>query len=141
MGFSKAQAMHALGETGGDAERAADWLFNHPDFIPPEEGEGDGKEEEEEEEEEEEPGKIPLYELFGVVQHRGTSIGSGHYVAYMRAGIFFCFLLFVFPCFSSRLFSIVGGADGGWVQFNDSKVTESLTPPLGQGYMYFFMRK
>mmetsp|Transcript_31668 Transcript_31668/g.49510 ORF Transcript_31668/g.49510 Transcript_31668/m.49510 type:complete len:815 (-) Transcript_31668:65-2509(-) len=114
MGFSNAQAIHALGETGGDAERAADWLFNHPDFIPPEAG--PVEEEEEEEEEKEEGTGNSQYELFGVVQHRGTSIGSGHYVAYLRT-------------------------DVGWVQFNDSKVTESLTPPIGQGYIYFFKQK
>lgn len=31
MGFSAPQARQALKETGGDMERAVDWLFNHPD--------------------------------------------------------------------------------------------------------------
>lgn len=31
MGFSPAQAKKALRETGGDMERAVDWLFSHPD--------------------------------------------------------------------------------------------------------------
>lgn len=31
MGFGAPQARQALKETGGDVERAVDWLFNHPD--------------------------------------------------------------------------------------------------------------
>jgi len=31
MGFSPAQARQALKETGGDIERAVEWLFSHPD--------------------------------------------------------------------------------------------------------------
>jgi ubiquitin carboxyl-terminal hydrolase 5/13 len=31
MGFSPPQARQALKETGGDMERAVDWLFSHPD--------------------------------------------------------------------------------------------------------------
>jgi len=31
MGFSAPQARQALKETGGDMERAVDWLFSHPD--------------------------------------------------------------------------------------------------------------
>jgi ubiquitin carboxyl-terminal hydrolase 5/13 len=31
MGFNAPQARQALKETGGDMERAVDWLFNHPD--------------------------------------------------------------------------------------------------------------
>lgn len=31
MGFTKAQAQKALRETGGDMERAVDWVFSHPD--------------------------------------------------------------------------------------------------------------
>tara|TARA_R110002050_G_C8831649_1_gene505274 strand:- start:532 stop:816 length:285 start_codon:yes stop_codon:yes gene_type:complete len=36
--------------------------------------------------EEEAPGVVPQYELLGFVQHRGTSIDSGHYVAYIKVG-------------------------------------------------------
>jgi ubiquitin carboxyl-terminal hydrolase 5/13 len=31
MGFNAPQARQALKETGGDMERAVDWLFSHPD--------------------------------------------------------------------------------------------------------------
>lgn len=33
MGFSAPQARQALKETGGNVERAVDWLFNHPDAV------------------------------------------------------------------------------------------------------------
>lgn len=33
MGFGAPQARQALKETGGDVERAVDWLFNHPDAV------------------------------------------------------------------------------------------------------------
>jgi ubiquitin carboxyl-terminal hydrolase 5/13 len=33
MGFSAPQAHQALKETGGDMERAVDWLFSHPDAV------------------------------------------------------------------------------------------------------------
>lgn len=33
MGFSAPQARQALKETGGDMERAVDWLFNHPEAV------------------------------------------------------------------------------------------------------------
>lgn len=33
MGFSAPQARQALKETGGDMERAVDWLFSHPDAV------------------------------------------------------------------------------------------------------------
>ena len=48
MGFGAPQARQALKETGGDVERAVDWLFSHPDAVgdfgnvsaPPEEVSG-----------------------------------------------------------------------------------------------------
>ncbi|KAF2807723.1 ubiquitin carboxyl-terminal hydrolase 14 [Mytilinidion resinicola] len=33
MGFGAPQSRQALKETGGDVERAVDWLFNHPDAV------------------------------------------------------------------------------------------------------------
>jgi ubiquitin carboxyl-terminal hydrolase 5/13 len=36
MGFGEGQARRALRETGGDVERAVDWLFSHPDAGPEE---------------------------------------------------------------------------------------------------------
>lgn len=31
LGFSRSHAMKGLRETGNNVERAADWVFNHPD--------------------------------------------------------------------------------------------------------------
>ena len=42
MGFNAPQARQALKETGGDMERAVDWLFNHPD-APGDFDEGSGE--------------------------------------------------------------------------------------------------
>ena len=97
MGFTPAQARHALKETGQDVERAVDWLFNHPDepIVDPAE---EAPAAEEDEKEEKESGD-PLYELFGVVQHRGTSIGSGHYVAYLKRGFFLISFQISFPLY------------------------------------------
>ena len=41
MGFSAPQARQALNETGGDMERAVDWLFSHPDAVGEYEGDGE----------------------------------------------------------------------------------------------------
>ena len=41
MGFSAPQARQALNETGGDMERAVDWLFSHPDATGEFEGDGE----------------------------------------------------------------------------------------------------
>jgi len=110
MGFTPAQAKKALRETSGNMERAVEWLFSHADEMP---------EEPEVLQKKESPMELdmtsPSYKLVGFLVHLGTSVHSGHYVAYLHK-------------------------NDQWVLFNDRKVAQSTNPPIGQGYMYFFTR-
>eukprot|EP01113_Clastostelium_recurvatum_P024319 TRINITY_DN2903_c0_g1_i1.p1 TRINITY_DN2903_c0_g1~~TRINITY_DN2903_c0_g1_i1.p1 ORF type:complete len:823 (+),score=301.92 TRINITY_DN2903_c0_g1_i1:23-2470(+) len=114
MGFTRPQALKALKNTGGSAERAADWLFSHTDELDtmdaestssapaPSSSQGthDG------------PGR---YTLFGMVSHIGSSTTSGHYVCHVRK-------------------------DDKWVLFNDREVALSEAPPKEMAYIYFYRR-
>ena len=82
MGFSEAMAKKALRETGGDTERAVDWLFNHLDEVgiaddtaqaqsgPAASGQAS-----------QQPAgsdQLPArYQLHSIVCHKGTSIHAG----------------------------------------------------------------
>lgn len=77
MGFGPPQARKALKETGGDMERAVDWLFNHPD----EQGdfEEDGADSAGAS-----PRKLPgsdslpaKFQLQSIICHKGASIHAG----------------------------------------------------------------
>ncbi|KAK7405177.1 hypothetical protein VNO78_06376 [Psophocarpus tetragonolobus] len=113
-GFQEEIARKALKASGGDIEKATDWIFNNPDASvssmdattsntasttndvnPPD---GGGK-----------------YRLVGIVSHSGTSTQCGHYVAHILK-------------------------DGRWAIFNDNKVGVSVNPPKEMGYLYFFER-
>eukprot|EP00164_Ancoracysta_twista_P002700 GFYU01003594.1.p1 GENE.GFYU01003594.1~~GFYU01003594.1.p1 ORF type:complete len:771 (-),score=253.40 GFYU01003594.1:21-2333(-) len=117
MGFSEPQAKKALRETGGNMERAVDWLFSHPDdpgdvggapaaaaapAAPTAPTVADD-------------GRPPKYELAGFITHRGSSMECGHYVAHLKKG-------------------------DEWVMFNDNKVVVVPNPPKSGGYMYFFRK-
>ncbi|CAK8535189.1 unnamed protein product [Lathyrus sativus] len=113
-GFQDDVARKALKASGGDIEKATDWIFSNPDAsvsnmdatasnttpgpndadLP----DGGGK-----------------YRLMGIVSHIGTSTHCGHYVAHILK-------------------------DGRWVIFNDNKVGASINPPKDMGYLYFFER-
>uniref|UniRef100_A0A1J3F4P4 Ubiquitin carboxyl-terminal hydrolase n=1 Tax=Noccaea caerulescens TaxID=107243 RepID=A0A1J3F4P4_NOCCA len=113
-GFPEEVARKALKASGGDIEKATDWIFNNPNATvsdmdvsssnsaetPAQSGLPDGG------------GK---YKLFGFVSHMGTSTHCGHYVAHILK-------------------------EGRWVIFNDSKVGVSTDPPKDMGYLYFFQR-
>lgn len=77
MGFGAPQAKKALKETGGDVERAVEWLFSHPDDqgIFEDEGSGDAAAAAKE------PAgsdKLPAqFQLQSIVCHKGTSIHAG----------------------------------------------------------------
>jgi len=75
MGFTRDQAIKALRNTDGDAARAVDWLFSHPDDS------GDSMEVEEKEELSDGPGK---YRLLAIISHMGGSTLSGHYVCHIK---------------------------------------------------------
>ncbi|TKY66727.1 Ubiquitin carboxyl-terminal hydrolase 14 [Spatholobus suberectus] len=113
-GFQEEIARKALKASGGDIEKATDWIFNNPDasvssmdaatsnaastpndFDLPD---GGGR-----------------YRLLGIVSHSGTSTQCGHYVAHVLK-------------------------DGRWVIFNDDKAGASINPPKEMGYLYFFER-
>ena len=141
MGFTPAQAKKALRETvrticnrlfgaslkakpqNGDADRAVEWLFNHPDDIgevappsssntvaPPQANPGSSN--------------LPAqYQLKAFISHKGFSVHSGHYVAHIR----------------------YDGKDGEeWVLFNDEKVVkadmESVNALKKLAYLYIFER-
>ncbi|GLT77243.1 hypothetical protein SLA2020_488480 [Shorea laevis] len=115
-GFHEELARKALKASGGDIEKATDWIFNNPDAstsldmdtstsdnatpttVDMELPDGGGR-----------------YRLFGIVSHIGTSTQCGHYVAHILK-------------------------DGRWVIFNDNKVGASIDPPKDMGYLYFFER-
>ena len=112
--FTPDQVRAALGECGGAADRAADWLFSHMDDLdsaiqglkgaqstdapklPLEDGEG-------------------KYKLTGMISHIGKHTGSGHYVAHLLRG-------------------------DKWIIFNDEKVAESAEPPFPHAYLYLYQR-
>ena len=143
MGFTAAQAKKALRETvsqsftvlaiilkfraqGGDAERAVDWLFSHPDETG---------------EEESAPaasiggaaraavgGSATLparFRLKAFISHKGPSVHSGHYVAHIRMPD---------PISTGDM----------WVLFNDEKVVkadaESVRDLKRFAYLYVFER-
>jgi ubiquitin carboxyl-terminal hydrolase 5/13 len=113
---------------GGNAERAVEWLFSHPDDIG----------------EDAAPGVTPSadsaakpsvggstnlparFRLKAFVSHKGPSVHSGHYVAHIRVE------------------SNDANADEGWVLFNDEKVVkadaESVRELKKFAYLYVFER-
>ncbi|XP_060191022.1 ubiquitin carboxyl-terminal hydrolase 14 isoform X2 [Lycium barbarum] len=112
-GFEEKLARKALKTSGGDVEKATEWIFSNPSAstasdmdvttsseaaVDPLMPDGGGK-----------------YRLLGFVSHIGTSTQCGHYVAHIHK-------------------------DGRWVIFNDDKVGVSKNPPLDMGYLYFFER-
>jgi len=124
MGFTPAQSKKALRETNGDADRAVEWLFSHPDdtgedapssssntAAPLQTSVGGSS-------------NLPAqYRLKAFISHKGFSVHSGHYVAHIR----------------------YEGQDGEeWVLFNDEKVVkadmESVSHLRKLAYLYVFER-
>lgn len=122
MGFSAPQARKALKETGGNVERAVEWLFSHPD------DQGDFEEETPaceagpaKEVEQVGSSETPAnYQLQSIVCHKGTSIHAGHYVAFIRKE----------------------KEPQPWVLFNDEKVVKAVDVEEMKkfAYVYFFRR-
>ncbi|CAI8593046.1 unnamed protein product [Vicia faba] len=113
-GFQDDVARKALKASGGDIEKATDWIFSNPDASVSNmdatasnttSGTNDG----------DLPDGGGKYRLMGIVSHIGTSTHCGHYVAHILK-------------------------DGRWVIFNDNKVGASINPPKDMGYLYFFER-
>ena len=131
MGFSAPQARQALKETGGDMERAVDWLFSHPEAV------GDFGDDEApaaakaagtpadlpQPQEDATPAK---FALSSIVCHKGSSIHAGHYVAFIK----------------KKLPQSEGGGEG-WVMFNDEKVAlgGDVEEMRKLAYIYFLRRE
>lgn len=103
MGFSAPLARQALKETGGDMERAVDWLFNHPDatgdYDTGNQGESDNLDSKGEGKDGALPGSDALpanFQLQSIVCHKGRSIHAGYVHAYALKFLldFLHFLLF-----------------------------------------------
>ncbi|KAG0247981.1 hypothetical protein BG011_000665 [Mortierella polycephala] len=119
MGFTEKQAKKALKETGGNMERAVEWLFSHMD-TPIDDDEGEGAA----------PAaaggqnqalagdvtKKGQYQLASFISHKGPSVHCGHYVSHIKKG-------------------------DQWVLFNDNKVVADPKAPIGDAYMYIFKRE
>jgi len=126
MGFTDAHAEAALGQTGGDMERAADWLFSHADDLDgavaslasgaAAAGGGGGGGGASAVAEDDGPS---TYTLRAMVSHIGKNTGSGHYVCHARKA--------------------VDGVEK-WVIFNDSNVALSANPPREHAYLYLYQR-
>ncbi|KAI0816905.1 ubiquitinyl hydrolase [Trametes gibbosa] len=117
MGFTPAQARKALRETGGNAERAVEWLFSHPDDS------GEGATPAAGSALQQATGgsaTLPAcFRLKAYISHKGPSVHAGHYIAHVRT-------------------------EAGWVLFNDEKVVradaESVRELKKLAYMYVFER-
>ncbi len=118
-----------LQSTGGNIERAADWLFSHMDDLEQAVAAVNAQQQQQQQAGAaaaagataaaasaapvlDGPGR---YRLKGFISHMGSNTACGHYVAHIIK-------------------------DGRWVIFNDDKVAASTQPPLTLGYMYLFER-
>ncbi|KAM0792178.1 hypothetical protein ACM66B_004875 [Microbotryomycetes sp. NB124-2] len=144
MGFTPAQARKALRETNGDANRAVEWLFSHPeDQGGDDENENGQSGSTGTEQQRQLPGSKMLpakYRLKAFISHKGPSVHSGHYVAHVR------FTGSQHDASSSQATQATGGQDGRWVLFNDEKVVDADKGEQGVdklmplAYVYVFER-
>ncbi|XP_051133829.1 ubiquitin carboxyl-terminal hydrolase 14 [Andrographis paniculata] len=111
-GFEEEVARKALQASGGDIEKATEWIFNPPSGVSNMDATPSGSDTLADAALPDGQGK---YRLLGLVSHIGTSTHCGHYVAHIYK-------------------------DGRWVMFNDEKVAVSKNPPIDMGYLYFFER-
>ncbi|KAI1340175.1 hypothetical protein F5Y15DRAFT_50465 [Xylariaceae sp. FL0016] len=120
LGATPNQARKALKECNGNLESAANWFFMNMDDP------GEAEEESIQESGDKAPagnGDLPAkFQLQSIVCHKGTSVHSGHYVAFVR--------------------KIVDTEVPKWVLFNDEKVVEAsdIEEMKKTAYIYFFNR-
>ena len=127
MGFSAPLARQALKETGGDIERAVDWLFNHPEAtgdFGDDEASAPAADAQASKPYEVEDTKPAQFSLSSIVCHKGTSIHAGHYVAFVKK-------------------DLPEGQGKGWTLFNDEKVAlgGDVEEMKKFAYIYFFRRE
>jgi len=122
MGFTEKQARKALKETGGNVERAVEWLFSHMDEPIEDDDGGDsaGGAAAAASSGAQAPhldaSKKGHYQLASFISHKGPSVHCGHYVSHVRK-------------------------EGKWVLFNDNKVVDDPKAPIGDAYMYIFKQE
>ncbi|XP_058209961.1 ubiquitin carboxyl-terminal hydrolase 14-like isoform X2 [Rhododendron vialii] len=112
-GFQEDVARKALKASGGDIEKATDWIFNPTNVSSS--SDMDVSSSTTSIADSPLPDGGGAYRLMGIVSHIGTSTHCGHYVAHINK-------------------------DGQWVIFNDEKVGVSKNPPKDMGYLYVFER-
>ncbi|KAL6848026.1 hypothetical protein ACP4OV_022154 [Aristida adscensionis] len=112
-GFQEGVAIKALKASGGNIERATDWIFSHPEASSS--VSTDSSTSNVKDDDSHIPDGSGRYKLMAFVSHMGTSTHCGHYVAHVLK-------------------------DGRWAIFNDSKVAASVDLPKDMGYLYFFQR-
>ncbi|EAA30801.1 hypothetical protein GE21DRAFT_10646 [Neurospora crassa] len=123
MGLSGPRAVKALNETGGDVERAIEWLFSHPDDDGADAVEEEAPAGNEGPKKEAGSSELPAkFQLQSIVCHKGTSIHAGHYVAFIRKKL--------------------SEDETSWVLFNDEKVVKvvDVEEMKKTAYVYFFKR-
>lgn len=77
MGIDHAKAQRALGETGGDVNRALDWVFSHPEEVEPLPSEGDTSSGSAAKTQPGSSGIPAKFELSSIVCHKGISVHTG----------------------------------------------------------------
>jgi len=139
MGFPEQRAIKSLRETGGNVERATDWLFSHTedevmDFDTGAIGSGGlGSSAAEVIPPQASSSSSSKYTLLSIVSHLGLNTSSGHYVAHVRKAMG-----------GPGTPAPTGDASTDeknnvrWYLMNDGKVAESEAPPLELGFMYFY---
>lgn len=160
MGFTSAQAKKALRETvscafplvflsqnhiglieiaqSGNAERAVEWLFSHPDDMGEDAAPtASSTSTATDATTAQLPGTtdVPVkYRLKAFISHKGPSVHSGHYVAHIRVN----------DSEGGKTANAGAGVDEGWVLFNDEKVVkadgESVRELKKLAYLYVFER-
>ncbi|ODV83452.1 hypothetical protein CANARDRAFT_24927 [[Candida] arabinofermentans NRRL YB-2248] len=128
MGFTEKLATKGLIVSNGNVEQAVDWLFSNPDDngeLPTAEKKAPLETTEEliKRLEEASSASDGDYQLKAVICHKGTSIHSGHYVAFIKKQI---------------------EGVSRWVLFNDEKVVAAHGATLKDiettGYLYIYER-
>ncbi|CBF79349.1 hypothetical protein AN7422.2 [Aspergillus nidulans FGSC A4] len=123
MGIDDSRARKALTATGGDINRAIDWVFSHP-------GDEDESSVHEPPSGNADTSVVPgfatspaTYQLRSIICHKGASVHAGHYVAFVRK-------------------HLPGKSGLSWVMFNDEKVVEvdDVQEMKKFAYLYFFSR-